>query len=80
MDATEPFAEQAETTIAVNYFATLMLCESLFPILRNNARVINVSSSAGHLSVIPSNEIKAKLIDSTLTVRELNKLVEQFIE
>lgn len=57
-----------------------MVCESLFPILRSNARVVNVSSSAGHLSEIPSEDKKKKLIDPTLTVQELNKLVEQFIE
>lgn len=78
--APEPFAEQAKTTVDVNYFATLHLCEALFPLLRKNARVINVSSSAGHLSLVVSAESRAKLSASTLTVPQLNKLAEQFVE
>jgi carbonyl reductase 1 len=79
-DATEPFAEQAEKTIAVNYFSTLRVCETLFPILKNNARVVNLSSSAGHLSRIPSADLRKKLNDPQLTVSKLNKLMEQFVQ
>ncbi|MDK2413728.1 SDR family NAD(P)-dependent oxidoreductase, partial [Aphanizomenon sp. 202] len=32
--ATEPFGEQAENTIRVNFFGTLAVCRSLFPLLR----------------------------------------------
>ncbi|RZC42672.1 carbonyl reductase [NADPH] 1 [Asbolus verrucosus] len=79
-DAPEPFSEQAEKTTAVNYFSTLRVCEALFPILRSNARVVNLSSSAGHLSRIPSADLRAKLNDPALTVAQLNKLMEQFVQ
>ncbi|KAJ8926055.1 hypothetical protein NQ315_009910 [Exocentrus adspersus] len=79
-DATESFAQQAEETIKINYFATLRVCDALFPLLRNNAKVVNVSSSAGHLSRIPSAELRAKLGDKNLTIPNLNKLMEKFVQ
>lgn len=79
MDAREPFAEQAEVTCKVNYFGTLDVCNALFPLLRNNARVINVSSSAGHLSRIPSRELQKQFSDPNLTQDELNELIKKFI-
>lgn len=79
MDAKEPFAEQAAVTTAVNYFGTLDVCNVLFPILRKNARVINISSSAGHLSRIPSRELREKFSDPNLTVSQLNELIKKFV-
>lgn len=79
MDATESFSEQAEATVQVNYFSTLKLCEYLFPLLRSHARVVNVSSSAGHLSRIPSAELRAKFAAPTLTIPELNELMTSFV-
>ncbi|KAJ8940429.1 hypothetical protein NQ314_010726 [Rhamnusium bicolor] len=67
MDAPESFGEQAEKTVAVNYFGTLRVCEALFPLLRTNARVVNISSSAGHLHRIPSADIRAKFSNADLT-------------
>ncbi|KAF5307602.1 hypothetical protein FQR65_LT06758 [Abscondita terminalis] len=78
--AVEPAGVQAEVTVATNYFGTLHLCEALFPVLRPNAQVINVSSSCGHLSQIPSSEMRAKFSNPNLTVDELNKLMHQFVE
>ncbi|KAJ8946455.1 hypothetical protein NQ318_014443 [Aromia moschata] len=79
MDATEAFAEQAEKTIEINYFGTLRVCQALFPLLRSSARVVNISSSAGHLSRIPSTDLRAKFGDPNLTVDGLNKLIEKFV-
>lgn len=84
MAATEPFGEQAENTIRVNFFANLAVCHALFPLLRPHARVCHVSSSAGHLSVINGDEpaasqLKAKLAADTLTEEELCDLMNQFV-
>merc|ERR1712241_851487 len=43
------FGDQAKTTMETNYWATKKVCENLFPLLRDGARVVNVSSSAGFL-------------------------------
>lgn len=79
-DATEPFSEQARVTVGVNYFGVLDTCNVLFGLLRKNARVVHLSSSAGHLSRIPSKELRAKFSDPNLTVEKLNELMRQFVK
>ncbi|XP_034836981.1 carbonyl reductase [NADPH] 1-like [Maniola hyperantus] len=79
-DATDPVAVQAEQTLFVNYFCTLSTCEILFPILRDGARVVNVSSSAGHLSNIPSKKLRERFQDPALTISELSGLMRGYVE
>ncbi|CAH2099023.1 unnamed protein product [Euphydryas editha] len=74
-----PAAIQAEETLRVNYFSVLSTCEILFPLLRNGARVVNISSSYGHLSYIPSEKLRQKFQDPNLTVSELSDLMHQYI-
>lgn len=78
--STESFGTQAENTIAVNYTATLCVCEILFPILRKNAKVVNVSSCLGHLSYIPSEHLRKKLSDPNLTILQLTALMQKFVK
>ncbi|KAL5243275.1 hypothetical protein ACI65C_010685 [Semiaphis heraclei] len=78
--ATEPFGVQAEETIRVNYFALRTVCDALFPLLVSGARVVNVSSSAGRLSVIPSEELRQTLSSPQLSTDELDTLMRQFVE
>jgi carbonyl reductase 1 len=40
MAATEPFAVQAEITVATNFWGTLNVCKKLFPLLRPHARLV----------------------------------------
>jgi len=79
--ATEPMHIQAKETIAINYYGTKQCCEVLFPLLKDGARVVNVSSSCGFLGHIQSKELKDKLAssDSTLQVEELDQLMNDFI-
>ncbi|XP_069191082.1 carbonyl reductase [NADPH] 1 isoform X2 [Procambarus clarkii] len=82
--AKEPFGEQAENTIRVNYFGTLAVCHGLFSLLRPHARVVTVSSSCGHLLQINGNEpeaaaLREKFASPTLTEQELGELMNQFI-
>jgi len=80
-DATEPIHVQAKDTIAVNYFGSKQCCEILFPLLRDGARVVNVSSSCGFLQRILSPELRAKLAssDTSLEVNELDDLMNDFV-
>jgi len=78
-DATDPFEEQAENTVKVNYTATVNVCNILFPLLRPHARVVNLSSSCGMLSKIPSQDLKQKFASPTLTISELNALMQDFV-
>ncbi|XP_076046157.1 carbonyl reductase [NADPH] 3-like isoform X2 [Oratosquilla oratoria] len=82
--ATEPFGEQAENTIRINYFGTLNVCHALFPLLRPHARVVHVSSCVGHLSYVKGNEpqaseLRSKLASPTLTEEELNEMMNDFV-
>lgn len=80
VSSTAPFSEQAENTVRVNYFKTLDVCHELFPLLRPHARVVNISSSAGRLSNIPSKELQSKFLDPELTEQSLSALMKQFVE
>lgn len=75
-----PVAEQAEQTIFVNYFSLVSTCEVLFPLLKNGARVVNLSSSLGHLSTLPSETLRNKFKDPKLTIPQLSELAQQYID
>ncbi|XP_076267842.1 carbonyl reductase [NADPH] 1-like [Rhynchophorus ferrugineus] len=79
-DSTEPFGLQARETINVNYFGTLRICESLFPILRQDAKVVNISSALGHLSKIPSIHLKEQFKNKNLSIEELSELMRKFVK
>jgi len=85
--ATEPFALQAEVTLATNYWANKAACDILFPILRPGARVVNMSSSAGFLGHIgrsgnsdAASRLKATLASKDLTRETLDGLMKNFVE
>ncbi|KAF6039527.1 hypothetical protein EB796_002152 [Bugula neritina] len=42
--STDPYALKAEVTLATNVFGTNMVCDTLFPILKDGARVVVLSS------------------------------------
>ena len=79
-DAKDPFSEQAEGTIKTNYFGLSRMCDALFPIMRENGNVVNVSSSAGLLTRLTSPELRAKFASDELTIPELNDLMLQFVK
>jgi len=83
--ATESFGEQAENTIRVNFFETLDVCKELFPLLRKQARVVNVSSSAGHLLKIngaepAASELRKRFSDPDATEDQIRELANTFIQ
>ncbi|XP_042898893.1 carbonyl reductase [NADPH] 1 isoform X2 [Parasteatoda tepidariorum] len=75
-----PFPEQAMNTVKVNFFATLNVCHKLFPLLREHARVVNLSSSEGHINKVPSKALQEKFLSKSLTEDELCSLMTQFVE
>ena len=83
--ATEPFGEQAAITLRTNFFNTLRECQILFPILRPHARVVNLSSYAGHLTKIAGQEPEASLLrrqlaSSDLTTEQLSRMMKEFVK
>ncbi|XP_053619300.1 carbonyl reductase [NADPH] 1-like [Plodia interpunctella] len=79
-NAKEPVSVQAEETIFVNYFSVLSTCEILFPIIRNSGRIVNISSSCGHLSHIPSVALRKRFTDPSLTIPQLSELMREYVE
>ncbi|CAG2210735.1 CBR1 [Mytilus edulis] len=79
--STAPFSEQATVSCATNFYGTLNVCNTLFPLLRPHARVSNVSSMASQMSIAKcSNAIKAKFKDPKITMDQLKALIQQFID
>lgn len=78
--ATEPFSLQAEETVKVNYFGIRKVCTTLYPLLKPHARVVHVSSSAGRLSLIPSESLRKRLSNPKLTEEELDKIMREFVD
>lgn len=79
VSATEPFSQQAKETVHVNYFGTLLVSNGLFDLLRSDARVVNVSSSCGHLYKIPTEHLRKRFSDPNLTIEQLSALMNEFV-
>lgn len=78
--ATEPFGEQAEVTMRTNFWGTLWVCHALLPILRPNARVVNVSSFVSKKSLDQcSPELQAKFRSADMSEEELCLLMGEFV-
>ncbi|XP_070566130.1 carbonyl reductase [NADPH] 1-like [Ptychodera flava] len=80
VDSTVPFTEQAEVSLACNFFGTLDVCDALFPLLRPHSRVVHVSSRGGTMTLEKmGKELVSKFRSSTLTRTELIALMNQFV-
>lgn len=77
------FDEQAEITIRTNFFGTLSLTEAMFPLLEQspyNGRIINIASSAGRLSILPSEERRDAFASESLELEELKGYMTDFVK
>ncbi|XP_049881909.1 carbonyl reductase [NADPH] 3-like [Pectinophora gossypiella] len=79
-DATEPKVYQAEQTIWVNFFSLAIFCEAMIPLVRDGGRIVNISSSSGHLSRIPSDDLKKRLKSTELSLEGLKALMNEYLE
>jgi carbonyl reductase 1 len=78
--ATEPFSEQAEVTIRINYYGTLNVSKALFPLLRSHARVANVSSFVSLMSLNKCSADLQKQLRACKTVEEVTAYLKSFEE
>lgn len=79
-DAKEPIKYQKEQTILINFFALVNFTEDILPLMKNNSRIVNISSSSGHLSRIPSKELRKRFMDPNLTLDGLTELAKLYLE
>lgn len=71
--------EAAQKTFSINYYGIKLFNELLFPIIRENGRIINVSSQLAAMVLYESSTaLQEKYTSPTLTIEELDKLVEDF--
>uniref|UniRef100_A0A7S2V4A3 Uncharacterized protein n=1 Tax=Fibrocapsa japonica TaxID=94617 RepID=A0A7S2V4A3_9STRA len=76
-----PFEKQADITIRTNFFGTLALTESILPLLEKSPspRIINIASSAGRLSILPSEERRKDFSSEELQIDELEGYMKEFL-
>lgn len=75
------FSKQAEITIRTNFHGTLALTQGLLPLLSKSEspRIINIASSAGRLTILPSENRRAKFSSNDLTLEELDGYMREFV-
>ena len=69
---------QVEKTLATNYWGMKNVCKAFLPMLSPTARIVNLSSQLGHLSLIPGPDLQRQLGSPDLTEPELDRLVLQY--
>ena len=70
----------ARNVMNTNYYGTQMLNEHFIPLMKENGRIINVSSGVGTMILQESSkEIQEKFTSSTLTKTQLDQLVDDFL-
>lgn len=79
-DAKETKLYQAEQTVFVNFISLVTFTEAILPIMNDNGNIINISSSSGHLSRIPSDELRKKIKSPDLQFDDLVKLMNDYVE
>ncbi|PKY46488.1 porcine testicular carbonyl reductase 20beta-Hydroxysteroid dehydrogenase [Rhizophagus irregularis] len=66
------------STLATNFYGTLNLCNQLYPLIRPNGRLINISSSVGMLKILSSPELQKEFSREDLDIDELIGLMKKF--
>ncbi|GFS22776.1 carbonyl reductase [NADPH] 1 [Elysia marginata] len=81
-DAPAPsYPEEVRQLCHTNYFSTLDVCETLFPLLRPHARVCNVSSMNCHESFCACSPAMQERIKTSMhTIGDVNKLIDDFVK
>jgi carbonyl reductase 1 len=72
--------DAARVLFNTNYYGIKILNENVIPLMRQNGRIINVSSRVGTVILEEASPVlQEKYTSSTLTVKQLDQLVEDFI-
>ncbi|XP_045761543.1 carbonyl reductase [NADPH] 1-like [Maniola jurtina] len=72
--------EDAKKVIDINYRSIHTLKEIIYPLIRNNGRIINISSDCGHLSNIRNEYWIQKLSKKDLPEVDVNEFVDWYLE
>ncbi|KAJ8725989.1 hypothetical protein PYW07_000687 [Mythimna separata] len=72
--------EECKTIIEINYLSILTIQELIFPLVRENGRILNISSDCGHLSNIRNIYWVKRLSKKDLKVEDINDFANWFLE
>ncbi|XP_013141424.1 PREDICTED: uncharacterized protein LOC106105570 [Papilio polytes] len=73
-------AEKVRRTLSVNFYGYINFGKLVYPILSDNARVVNVSGPAGLLATIENEDIRRRISDPYLTEDELVAIMQEYEE
>ncbi|XP_059062724.1 carbonyl reductase [NADPH] 1-like [Achroia grisella] len=72
--------DESKSIIDINYYSHLTIQEYFFPLIRNNGRVLNISSDCGHLSNVRNKNWIDRLSKKDLTLNDINDFVNWYLE
>ncbi|XP_059062725.1 carbonyl reductase [NADPH] 1-like [Achroia grisella] len=72
--------ESHKEVININYGSILLVEELLFPLLKDSARVLNISSDCGHLSNIKNKHWLQRLSNRDITRNDIDEFVKWFLD
>ncbi|KAL8850625.1 MAG: hypothetical protein Q9221_004411 [Calogaya cf. arnoldii] len=68
-----------KATLDTNYRGTLNMCQTFIPLLRENGRIVNVSSTGSSLAGY-SNEIQQRFRNPQMTLPDLDQMMDEYQE
>lgn len=71
---------ESKEIININYFSFFIIQELLYPLIRDNGRILNISSDCGHLSNVRNEYWIQRLSNKDLTVKDINDFVNWHLE
>ena len=64
----------------INYFGTLDVSNTLFPLLRSNSRVVNVSSKLGLLTRVKNEDLRNKISNLNNSIDDITQIANDYIK
>ncbi|KAI8427304.1 hypothetical protein MSG28_001891 [Choristoneura fumiferana] len=71
--------EDSKRVIDIDFRSLLIIEELIYPLVRDNGRILNISSDCGHLSNIRNRYWIDKLSSKDLTLEDINEFVNWFL-
>ena len=68
---------QAKRQLQINYFGTAYLTKKLLPLIKDNGKIVTVTSRAGLLHRL-SEELQAEFLSKDITEEKINALAEAY--
>lgn len=72
--------EKVRRTLSVNFYGYINFGKLIYPLLTENARVVNVSGPAGLLATIENEAIRSRISNPRLTEDQLVEILQEYEE